>query len=160
MLNTEGLRETVASGLTDALQCTVIRGNQTVKMPAFPFIAYNITTLCKSNNGTYGEWEDGISRLPCVQTWSITAHSNDYAEAVRLASEAQTWLKYSGKIYLNDNGVIVQSVGNVTDRSNILTNDYMYSLGFDCDFWLYDEVENTVEKSGYIESADINMNEQ
>lgn len=159
MLNTEGLRETVVTGLTDALQCTVIRGNQTAKMPAFPFIAYNITTLCKSNNGTYGEWEDGISRLPCVQTWSITAHSNKYEEAVRLASKAQTWLKYSGKTYLNDNDVIVQSVGNVTDRSNILTNDYIYSLGFDCDFWLYDEVENSIEESGYIESADINIEE-
>lgn len=141
MLNTEKQREVVASGLKKYLGCGVIRTNQTMQMPDFPYLGYNITTLATENKGTYGEYVDGKARKPVLQVYSFTARSNDYAEAVEIANNARTWLDYVGTQYLNDNEVIVQSVGSVADRSNLLTTDYVYSFGFDCWFWMYDVVD-------------------
>ena len=92
-----------------------------------------------------------------MQIYSFTAHSDKYNEAVELANSARSWLDYVGTQYLNDNGIIVQSVGNVTDRSNLLTAEYDYAYGFDCTFWMYDEINlaETETDNGEIESATI-----
>ena len=141
ILKTDEQRKTVIAGLKEYLGCEIIRTNQTATMPKFPYLGYNITTLASENQGTYGKYEDGIDRKAVVQTWSITAYSDKYTDAVKLANKAHEWLDYVGTTYLGDNDVIVQSVGSVTDRSNLLTNEYMYSLGFDCFFFMYDEIE-------------------
>lgn len=158
MIDTEKLRQTVVKGLKKWLGCEVIRTNQTATMPAFPYVAYTITTLADENKGTYGQYADNVKRKPHIQTWSITAHSDKYIEAVKLANKARDWLDEIGTTYLNDNDVIVQSVGSITDRSNLLTAEYQYSYGFDCFFWVYDEIgaEND-GMDGVIETADIQM---
>ena len=78
---------------------------------------------------------------PFTVTWSITALSDDNAESVALAMKAREWLELVGQTYLNDNKVIVQSVGAITNRDNILTYGYEYRNGFDCVFWCHDEVK-------------------
>lgn len=159
MINTEKQRQIIASGLRAYVQCPVIRGNQTAKLPEYPFVSYNITQLANVNKGTYGEWNDGKARKPFTQTWSITAYSDDYSEAVALIEKVRDWLEYVGSVYLNENDIIVQSLGNINDRSNILDVEYQYSYGFDCFFWLYNELDGAFAESGeYIESADINGN--
>ncbi len=156
MIDTDYLQKTVASGLKKYLNCPVIRSNQTAKLPKYPFVTFTITTPASENRGTYGEYDDDTARKPCIQTWSITAHSDNYAESLELANKARTWLDYSGVGYLNDNGVIVQSVGQIADRSNLLTVGYQYSQGFDCFFWLFDEAENKVKQIGTIDEIDLN----
>lgn len=157
MLKTDEQRKVVVTGMSKYLNCKVVRGNTTAPMPEFPYVLYNIITLANQNKGTYGEYEDGKSRKAIIQTWSITVHSKNYSEAIALANKAREWLDYVGTVYLNDNDVIVQSVGNVTDRSNLLTSEYVYSYGFDCYFWMYDTVDNPIVSSNeYIEEADIN----
>lgn len=157
MLNTEKQRGIVVTGLKNYLDCKVVRTNQTAEMPAFPYLGYNITTLANENKGTYGEYEDNKARKPVLQTYSFTAHSDNYTQAVELASKARAWLDYVGSQYLNDNDVVVQSVGNITDRSNLLTSEYIYSFGFDCFFWMYDEIDlaETESGNGEIETATI-----
>lgn len=160
MLNTDRQKNIVINGLESYLERSVVRTNQTAPMPAFPYLGFNITTLASENKGTYGEYEDGKARKPVLQTYSFTAHSDKYNEAVELANMAHSWLDYVGTQYLNDNDVIVQSVGNVSDRSNLLTAEYIYSFGFDCVFWMYDEIDlaETESANGEIESAEIKEN--
>lgn len=157
MLNTKGQRQIVVSGLKKYLGCTVIRTNQTAEMPPFPYLGYNITTIASENKGTYGEYEDNTARKSVVQTFSFTAYSDDYDEALELISKARDWLDFVGRQYLADNGVIVESVGSVTDRSNLLTSEYLYSFGFDCFFtveFVIDLAE--VERdNGEIKTAEI-----
>ena len=156
MVDIKHIRTTIAKGLKDYVQCLVIRGNQTGEMPAFPFIAYNITTPASANKGTYGVYEDGTARKPVTLTMSITAHSDDYEEAVTIANKAREWLDYVGRVYLNDNDVNIQSVGAVTDRSNILTTEYMYSQGFDCFISTFDVIANAEQEGeGQIETVTI-----
>jgi len=160
MLKTEEQRGIVASGLKTYLGYPVIRTNQTAPMPAFPYLGYNITTLASENKGTYGEYKDNKARKAVLQTYSFTAHSDDYSTAVELANKAREWLDLVGTQYLNDNDVIVQSVGNVSDRSNLLTSEYIYSYGFDCVFWMYDEISlaATEISNGEIETIKISEN--
>lgn len=150
MINTENLYKTVASGMKKHVGCPVIRTNQNQAPPDYPYIAYTITTPATENKGTYGEYEDGKARKPVKQIWSLTAHSDNSLDAVNLAIKARSWLDYAGTIYLNDNGVIVESVGNVANRGNLLTAEYQHSYGFDCTFSTFDEVEMQTDE--FIES--------
>lgn len=157
MIDYEKLRETVATGLSKYLGCPVVRSNQNESPPDYPYLSYTVTTLIKDNKGTYGVYVDEngaqTERKPFVQTWSVTALSNNNAESVALAVRAHEWLDYVGRVYLSDNDVIVQSVGGITNRDNFLTTEYEYRNGFDVTFWLMNEVKNTSEE--VIETADL-----
>lgn len=158
MIDYEKMRVTVVKGLRAYLDCPVIRSNQTAELPPYPYISYTVTTLMSANGGTYGEWYDGIARKQVTTTWSITALSDDNAESAALAMKAREWLELVGQIYLNDNKVIVQSVGAITNRDNILTYGYEYRNGFDCVFWCHDEVKmpETEEIKEVVLGDDIN----
>ena len=145
MIPYDNLRSVVVKGLRRYLGCPVIRTNQTAEAPPYPYVSYTVTTLMTENKGTYGEYDDGMARKPVNCIWSVTAQSTDNVESVKLANTARDWLAYSGRSYLNNNGVIVQSVGSVGNRDNILTYEYESKNGFDVVFWLFDEVENVAE---------------
>lgn len=141
MIDYENLRIKVAKGLKKYLGCPVVKTNQNAEMPKYPFVSYTITTPMTENKGTYGEYDDGYARKPVKCIWSITAQSDNSSESVKLANKAREWLDYVGTVYLNDNGVIVESVGSVTNRDNVLTVGYEYKNGCDAVFWLYDVIE-------------------
>lgn len=134
------MRSTVVSGLKKYLKCPVIRANQNAEPPPFPYVTYTVITPMSENNGTYGEYADGVDRKPFTQTWSISALSDDDTESFTLACKAREWLDRVGTVYLNDNDVIVQIVGSITNRDNVLTIDYQYRKGFDVVFWMLDEI--------------------
>lgn len=154
MLKTDNIRSTVVKNLKEYLGCQIIRSNQTGKMPAFPFGRYTITTPMTENNGTYGEYEDNIARKPVKQIWSLTFESDKFEEALNLANKARSWMDYAGTTILNDNDVIVEKVGAVGDRGNLLTVDYEHMYGFDVTFWAYDEIE--MPEAEVIEKVDLN----
>ena len=155
MIDYENLRLTVAKGLKDYLGCPVIKSNQTAEAPPYPYVSYTFTTLMTENKGTYGEYEDGNARKPVNSIISVTAQSDDSIESVTLANKAREWLDYAGTVYLNDNGVIVQSVGTVTNRDNVLTVGYEYKNGFDAVFWLFDTIEKPAPQ--VIEAVSFNQ---
>lgn len=157
MIDYDEIRRVIVTGLKEYLKCPVIRSNQNGKLPSYPFVSYTITMLMSENKGTYGEYEDGIKRKPFTQTWSISALSDDNSESVNLAIKAREWFDCFGTTYLSDNNVIVQSVGSVTNRDNIITIDYEYKNGFDIVIYLFDEVSSSEEYDGsWIETATIN----
>lgn len=145
MIDYENIRRIVSKGLKDYLKCPVIRSNQAVEAPDYPYVSYTITTLASENKGTYGEYADGIYRKPVNQIWSVTVLSDNDSECVNLAEKAREWFDLAGHIYLSDNNVVVQSVGSVTNRDNFITIDYEYRKGFDVTFSLFDEVKMDVE---------------
>lgn len=153
MIDYERIRLTIAKGLKEYLQCPVIRSNQNENPPDYPYVSYTIRIPTSENKGTYGEYEDGIDRKEVTQTWSITILSKDSSESVILAQKAREWFDRVGNIYLNDNDIIVQSVGEVDNRDNFLTIEYEYRQGFDVVFSLVDEVKREI---GTIESVTIN----
>lgn len=148
----------IVEGLQKALNCLVIRANQTAPAPPYPYISYTIITPSNANNGTWGRYDDGIDRIPVTQTWSFTAQSNDMVESTNLAINARNWLQHEGAVYLNDNHITVQTVEDITNRDNFLTVEYEYRNGFDVVFWLLDEMENTTEAIGTIDYVAVGEN--
>lgn len=151
MIDTDNIRLTVAKGLKNYLGCQMIKSDQNAEPPAYPYGVYKITTLATQNNGTYGEYKDNKARKPMKQIWSLSFLSNTEAEAISYANKARTWLDYVGTVYLNDNNVIVEQVGVVGDRNNVLTAEYEYKYGFDCTFWVLDEVD--IPDNGTVETV-------
>lgn len=141
MVNTDNIRSTVVKNLKEYLGVPIVRANQTAKMPAMPYGRYTITTPATVNKGTYGEYEDNIARKPVNQFWSLTFESEEFEEALNLANKARSWFEYVGTTILNDNDVIIEKVGAIGDRSNLLTIEYQYAYGFDITFWVFDEIE-------------------
>ena len=155
MIDFEKMRKTVARGLQEYLGVEVIRGNQTAKAPAYPYVTYNLTTPADENNGTYQQHDDGIDRLRVRSIWSFTVLSKDFDESIMLATKAREWFLHSGRVWLAEHGITVQSATAVANRDNILTVDYERKNGFDVVFYVYDEVDNPSESTGYIEGAEI-----
>ena len=155
MIAYDKIRPVVADGLAEYLGCPVIRGNQSAASPKYPYCAYNITTLAGANGGTYQQDSDGIDRLMVRSIWSFSFMSSDYDESVMLAIKARGWFERTGRGWLSERGVVVQSTTDITNRDNVLTVEYERKNGFDVVFYLYDEVQSLIETNGYIVSAEI-----
>ena len=160
MIDYEKPRTVVVKGLKTYVNCPVIRKNQAQEPPAYDYLAYTITTLAGENKGTYGKYEDGTQRKSFTQIWSISAHSDNDSRSVLLASQAREWLDNVGTTYLNENGVIVQSVGSITNRDNILTIGYEYTKGFDVVFVIEDVIANAQIDDGEIDNYEIGIEKQ
>ena len=159
MIEYDKMREVIVSGLSTYIGCPVIRQNHDGEQPEYPFVSYTITTLMSQNNGAYGVYDDGIDRKPITQIWSISSHSRNNSESVTLICKVREWFDRVGTQYLNDNNVIVQSIGSITNRDNLITIGYEYRNGFDIDFWLFDEVNNPITDENTIETIDIKQSE-
>ncbi len=155
MIDNENLRLTVVKGLKDYLDVPVIRSNQNAEPPNYPYVSYTVTTLENANNGTWGQYEDNIDRIPVTQTWSITVQSDKENESIFLTSKAREFLCHFGTTYFNDNNVIVQSVSSITNRDNLISVEYEYKNGFDVVFWLMNEEKNPVDETGVIKKLTL-----
>ena len=157
MIDLYKLRETASRGLKEYLGIPVVRGNQTAE--ALPVtethVVYNVTTVATKNGGTYQQHEDGFDRKLVKSVLSISVISKDYDESMMYATKAREWFDHSGRAWLSEHGVRVQSVTDVTNRDNILSVEYKRKNGFDVFFYVYDEAKSLTETNGLIESAQI-----
>lgn len=160
VIDYEKQRKVVAEGLNAYLKIPVIQSNQNAPLPKYPFISFTITTLMSKNNGTYSVYdEDGIEVKGVTQTWSISVLSDKNDESVMYANKAREWLDNVGTTYLNDNDIIVQNIGGITNRDNVITVEYEYKNGFDVVFQMYDKIITDPDTTGWIEQATINETE-
>jgi hypothetical protein len=135
----------VAEGLKAHLECEVARANQNSPIPAYPYVSYTITTLMRANNGTWVECEDGTKHKEVQQIWSFTVQADNDTESKVLAIDAHNYFDEIGTIYLNDKGIVVQLLGDITNRDNFLTTGYEYRNGFDVTFAFVDEISESNE---------------
>lgn len=156
MIDLDTIRAAIVKGLRSYLDIPVIRSNQTGDPPSYPYLSYSIMNLTSANNGTWGKYDDGKDRKPITQTWSLTVQSDNALEATSLTMKAHEWLDHVGTVCLNDSGVIVQSLSDISNRDNMITIEYEYRNGFDVVFWLLNSVENPIGESGYIDEVTIN----
>lgn len=141
MIKYKSIRETIVEGLKGYLGCEVVLANQTVPMPEYPYVSFTVTTPKGANQGTYGYYADGIYRKPIKQIWSITVQSATPDEATELADKAHDYFGCLSKDYLQKNDIVVEKVGDITNRDNLLTYQYEYRSGFDITFVIMDELE-------------------
>lgn len=143
----------IPQGLKKHLGVEVIQGNQIAPAPAYPYCSYNVTTIASANNGTWQQDADGKDRKLVRSIWSFSCLSDDWDESVSMAIKAKDWFEHTGRLWLSEKGITVQSVTEITNRDNILTVEYERKNGFDVVFYVYDEVESLADTIGIIESA-------
>lgn len=154
MLDLKTIRATLFTGLREYLGIPMIRSDQTAAAPVFPYGTGKATTPAAANNGTWQQHEDGVSRLMVRSIWSLSFLSADYDESVMLATKAREWVTHTGRVWLSERGIVVQSVTDITNRDNILTVDYERKHGFDVVFYVWEEAKNPAETSGAIEGVE------
>jgi hypothetical protein len=156
----------IVKGLQEWLEskghkCPVARANQTAPMPSYPYISFTIPNPLVSSQDGYSVMDDGTRCKQMVQTWSFTVQGDDEDTVQEIALLAYDWFSLTGNTFLSDNNIVAQRVGNITNRDNLLTIEYEYRRGFDVDFLLIQKLEKADgEAAGYIETADITMNEE
>ena len=155
MVDLYALRRTVSQGLKEYLGIPVIRGNQEQEAPAHPYASYNLTTPATKNGGTYQQHEDGKDRKLVKSIMSLSFLAKDYDESMMYALKAREWFDHTGRTWLSERGVVVQSVTDITNRDNILSAEYERKNGFDVTFYVYDETQSLTEMYGTIEGAKI-----
>ena len=141
-------RNTVVNKIKAALDIEVIRSNQNSAPPKKPYISYTITTLMNTNNGAYGEYvENGkkISSKEFQQIWSFTVYADDDLQSKEISIALYDYLDNTGSDDLAENGVVIQRIGNITNRDTLLTVDYEYRNGFDVTFNLTSVIERDSE---------------
>lgn len=130
--------------------------NQTAPIPAYPYVSYTVTQPIVSDNKGYSIEANGTRHKSLVQVWSFTVQSDDDEEALNIAMLAYDWFSLIGNTYLYDRDIVVQSVGNVTNRDNLLSIEYEYRRGFDVYFDLSHQINKAdAETSGYIETVEF-----
>lgn len=142
------IRAAIVSGIHSYLNIPIIRSNQIGKIPSYPYGSYTVLSIA-DKNGTYGIYDDEYHREPMTHTWSFSFQSDDIDECIDTAINAKSWFDHVGTVYLSDNNIIVQSIGSVTNRDNLITLEYEHRAGFDVTFWGL--VESSVPDNGIIE---------
>ena len=165
MIDARSIEITIVEGLKKYLSvnrpCEVVRANQTGPIPPYPYVAYTITTPLQSRSGTFSVASDGTRYRTFSQTWSFTFNSDDAEESINLALRAFDWFSVAGVVYLNDNGVVIGNLSNITNRDNIITIEYEHRNGFDVTFNLLHTVTMTEDElGGYIDTANIKQKEE
>ena len=140
MINYRQIETIIVESLKAHLGCEVIMANQNSPAPDYPYVSYTVMTPKVANNGTYGEWEDGVKRKEVQQIWSFTVQAKTDTESKVLALSAQDYFDEIGNLYLSDNGIAVQLLGNITCRDNLISIGYEYRNGFDVTFAIADEI--------------------
>lgn len=150
----------ICDGLQSALStvdrvCTVVFANQTAPIPAYPYVSYTITQPVVSDNRGYCTDDEGNRYKETLQTWSFTVHSDDDVEAMNIALKAYNWFNIVSNTYLGDNGIIVQKIGNVNNRDNLISIEYEHCNGFDVTFNLINKIDSAEFDNGTIERVII-----
>lgn len=126
---------------TELRQCEVVRQNQVVEVPPYPYAAYTVTTPVYERGGFFCEAEDGTLYRDVLQTWSFTVQSDDQDEAMTLGLRMFDFFSAVGLIHLADHNITVRKVGNVNNRDNLISIEYEYRKGLDVTFGLLYSIE-------------------
>lgn len=146
MIDQERINRLLTEKLKKETGCEVVKSNlANAPIPDYPYISFTILNT-DTGKGTYS-LSEGQRYIPLTQTWSFTVQSDQDNEAQLAAMKAKDWLEEQGRTCLNDNGIVVQSVGAITNRDTLLTIAYEYRKGFDAVLSIMNVVDKESEET-------------
>ena len=151
MVDLDKIRDTLTGKIKQNLGVEIIRVNQNATPPAYPYIGYSITTLMKTNNGTYSEYvEDNVKvySKEFQQIWSFTVFADNDLQSKEIAIRLYDYLDQIGAVDLAENDIVIQRIGDITNRDTLLTIDYEYRNGFDVTFAFMNVIKESADVEG------------
>ena len=130
----------IVTQLENYVNCPVILTNQTAPVPSYPYISYTITTPVHHAGGTYC-MREGVYYQPMLQTWSLTAHSDNSRECQQLGMKMYDFFARAGRQALYQKQIAVSSKTDLIQRDNLLTIQFEYRCGMDVAFRLMHQLE-------------------
>lgn len=130
MIDQKTINIMITEGLKEITGCEVVKANLAgAPIPDYPYISFTILNT-DTRKGTYSGGLAG-KYIPARQAWSLTVQGSDDDEAFRIGLLSKDWFEEGGRRLLNDHGIVVESVGAITNRDTLLTVSYEYRKGFD-----------------------------
>lgn len=151
------IRNCIVKGLHDYLKVDVVYTDNAKKKPKYPYLSYKFISLHIPQNyhvltdvvsSEDADFEFDVEYTKIEQPkmiLSISSYSNDEVEAYDLALRVKEWFKFYGYYYLKANGIIVNSVGNVQDRTIQIVDNYEKRQGFDVTIRVVDVQKMRIE---------------
>jgi len=134
------IRSAIVRPLSVALGIPVIMGDQTGKMPPYPFVTYKMTSpyLAPAHGVEDVENVDGgIRRTQEKQVevvFSFTVHSRDADDAYQRCYALIEYFDFTGRDTLRGAGITVVEITNAQNRDVFLTVEYERRVGCDVRF--------------------------
>ena len=119
--------------LQKAVGCPVIKSNQHTPVPAYPYVSFTVVNPLVATGGTWGECDDGMERKEFKQVWSFTVQSDDDTVATEKAMRLYEYFDRKNH-ELEEIGVMVVRLSNMSNRDNFISVQYEYRYGFDVIF--------------------------
>lgn len=152
MIDQEKINILIADKLKEVTGCEVVKANMaSAPIPPYPYLSFTVLNT-DTKKGTYSA-ALGVKFIPLTQSWSFTVQGDKDNETQLAAMKARDWLEETGRNYLNDNGIVVQGVGAITNRDTLLTIEFEYRKGFDAVLSIMNVVDGENEET--IDSAEI-----
>lgn len=140
----------ITKALKDVTGCEVVKANLAhAPIPPYPYISFSIIRT-ETRKGTYSVEENRYISL--TQTWSITVQGDKDDETLEKAMAAHDWLEEAGRLELQEQGMVIESIGAIQNRDTLLTVCYEYRKGFDVVLSLINVIK---EETEVIEQANI-----
>lgn len=161
------LRKTLIKGIADETGLLVVQTDNNFKKPKYPYYSYKFTTM-RQNTGEGGVYKEDFDKsldarfkYDVVTTlefqpkviMSFNCYSDDEFEVEDYILKAWEWFKLKGRRILSDENIVVVEVGDITDRTVFLVDNYEYRKGFDVEFRVLHEFS---DRSETIENYKIN----
>ena len=149
MIDQFELNDVICEGIKKDCHCECVKTNSTARLPAYDFVSFTVLNFGTSG-GTSAVYasEDNTKETRSKEgrlTYSFTTHSDKDNASLLLAVAIHDWFEESGRQYLKDRGIVVKSVGMVTNRDNILTVGYEYRNGFDVVLTVVNNIETSID---------------
>ncbi len=139
----------MVQGLSVHLSLKVIEMNDIGKMPSYPFLTYDFTDLGGPENSGLPvvtiEGSKRVTRETELFDVSFLSYAASKAESIENALRARDWLLTTGKILLSSIGVIVVTVGQITNRDIQIGPEWERRHGFDVEFRITNIIETEAE---------------
>lgn len=128
------IRSALVRGLKAELGIPVIDLNSGGKVPAGPFLTYDIAGFGSESEGLPVIWQQAdrsIAEETALVTVSILSYSDPRSAALTQALRARDWIKTAGREALKRLDVVVISVEDVQNRDVNIGEEWERRYGFD-----------------------------
>jgi len=162
MIDFKGLRDALFSGLNEELDALVIEANQGEFKPDYPFITILFMEPLQSlqpHTGDYRAYETEeefeMQREASQEMYiSVTSFSDDSADSIQNAYDAAKWFAFKGSQHLKENGIVIVSIGSITNRDTLIEGDYEKRNGFDVRLRFVSDIK---KKTDVIEKVELDL---